>query len=43
MNNNRKIIISAGGSRKATFWQKQELFWAEFVDKLPISGYLREI
>jgi len=34
MNNNRKIIISAGGSRKATFWQKQELFWAEFVDKL---------
>lgn len=32
--NNRKIKISTGGSRKATFWQQQELFWSEFVEKL---------
>lgn len=32
--NNRKITISTGGSRKSTFWQAQEVFWSEFAEKL---------
>lgn len=38
LTNNRKIMISTGGSRKASFWSKQELFWADFVEKLRIPS-----
>jgi len=32
--NDRQIIISAAGSRKATFWPQQKLYWSELVEKL---------
>lgn len=32
--NNRQITISAAGSRKATQWPAQTLFWSELVEKL---------
>lgn len=32
--NDRQIIISAAGSRKATNWPTQTLFWSELIDKL---------
>jgi len=38
--NDRQIIISAAGSRKATKWPAQTLYWSELVDKLktPVRG-----
>ena len=49
LNNDRKIRISSAGSRKATYWPAQELWWSEFVDKLitpvrsteTLTAYLR--
>lgn len=49
MYNNRQIKISIAGSRKATKWQTQQLWWSEFVERLavpvrspePLSEYLR--
>ena len=32
--NDRQIIISTAGSRKATFWPQQKLYWSELVEKL---------
>jgi putative DNA primase/helicase len=32
--NDRQITISAAGSRKATFWPAQTLYWSELLDKL---------
>jgi hypothetical protein len=32
--NDRSIVISAAGSRKATFWPEQKLYWSELVEKL---------
>lgn len=32
--NNRKIRISTGGSRKAVSWPESVMLWSEFVDKL---------
>lgn len=32
--NDRQIIISAAGSRKATQWPPQTLYWSELVEKL---------
>lgn len=34
LNNDKKIKISVGTSRKAVLWQQQELLWSEFVEKL---------
>lgn len=34
MNNNRKLMVSIGGSRKATHWPKSSILWSEFVDRL---------
>lgn len=34
MNYDRQITISAAGSRKATFWPSQTLYWSEMVDRL---------
>jgi len=36
----RKITISAAGSRKATRWPAQSLYWSELVDriKVPVRG-----
>ena len=34
MINDRKIIISVGASRKSTNWQRQELTYSDFVEKL---------
>lgn len=34
MVHNRKLHISSAGSRKATFWQKSELLWSEFTEKI---------
>lgn len=34
MNFDRQIIISAAGSRKATRWPAQQIYWSEMVDKL---------
>jgi predicted P-loop ATPase len=38
--NDRQIIISAAGSRKATFWPQQKLYWSELVERLktPVRG-----
>ena len=36
MQNNRKLIISTAGSRKATRWPKSAILWSEFVEKLKI-------
>lgn len=36
MQNNRKLIISTAGSRKATRWPKSVILWSEFVEKLKI-------
>lgn len=40
MRNNRKIQISTGGSRKATYWPKSILLWSEFAERLktPVRG-----
>ena len=40
MNNDRQIIISAAGSRKATVWPAQTMYWSELVEKLriPVRG-----
>lgn len=40
MQNNRKLQISTGGSRKATHWPKSSILWSEFVEKLriPVRG-----
>jgi putative DNA primase/helicase len=40
MINDRQIIISAAGSRKATQWPPQKLWWSELVTKLqtPVRG-----
>lgn len=32
--NNRQILISCAGSRKAAMWQKQNLYWSDFAEKL---------
>lgn len=32
--NNRQILISCAGSRKAAVWQKQNLYWSDFAEKL---------
>lgn len=32
--NDRQIIISSAGNRKATHWPTQTLFWSELVDRL---------
>lgn len=45
----RKLKISSAGSRKATFWQTQEVWWSEFIDRLitpvrsteTLTAYLR--
>lgn len=34
MQHDRKITISAGGSRKATEWPEQTLYWSDMVDRL---------
>jgi len=32
--NDRQIIISAAGGRKAAFWPQQKLYWSELVERL---------
>lgn len=34
MNYDKKVIISAAGSRKATSWPQQNIYWSELVEKL---------
>lgn len=34
MQNDRQIIISVAGSRKAIYWPQQSLYWSELVEKL---------
>lgn len=34
MNYNRQLIISTAGSRHATNWQPQSIYWSELVDRL---------
>lgn len=34
--NDRQITISAAGSRKATHWPAQTLYWSEFIDRLKV-------
>ena len=49
LNYNRQITISAAGSRKATRWPAQALYWSELVERLrtpargvePLGEYLR--
>lgn len=40
MENNRKIHISQGNSRKTSFWPRSEMWWSEFTEKLrtPVRG-----
>lgn len=37
MQHDRKITISAGGSRKATEWPAQTLYWSDMVEKLRVA------
>jgi predicted P-loop ATPase len=36
----RKITISTAGNRKATYWQPQEIWWSELLEKIriPVRG-----
>lgn len=34
MQHNRQLTISAAGSRHATSWQPQVLWWSELVERL---------
>lgn len=34
MNNDRKLVLSFGTSRKSTNWVRTEIMWSEFVDRL---------
>ena len=34
MDYNRKLWISTAGTRKATYWPKNEIMWSDFVDRL---------
>jgi hypothetical protein len=36
--NDRHIVISAAGSRKATFWPAQKLYWSELLEKLKVPA-----
>lgn len=36
MNNDRKISISSAGSRRASSWPQQTLWWSEFIEKLKV-------
>nr|DAT24794.1 MAG TPA: virulence associated protein E [Caudoviricetes sp.] len=40
MKNDRKILISSAGSRKAVVWSRSSLLWSEFTQKLkvPVRG-----
>lgn len=38
LNNDRQITISAAGSRKATRWPAQTLFWSELVERLQVPA-----
>ena len=40
MQNDRKIQISIGGSRKTSYWPKTAIYWSEFTAKLktPVRG-----
>ena len=40
MQNNKRLWVSLGGSRKTSRWTKTEMLWSEFVDKLrvPLRG-----
>jgi len=37
MNYNRQLTISAAGSRKATYWPAQKLYWSELVERLRVA------
>ena len=49
LQNDKQIIISAAGSRKATLWQAETMQWSEFIDRLkkpsrtlePLEMYLK--
>lgn len=34
MNNDRKLVISVGQSRRSTNWIRTEMMWSEFIDRL---------
>jgi hypothetical protein len=34
----RKIIISAAGTRTAKFWPSQHMFWSEFIERLKVPA-----
>ena len=34
MQYNRKLMVSTAGSRKATYWPKNEIMWSDFAEKL---------
>ena len=36
MINDRRLAISVGNSRKSINWQKTDMLWSEFVEKLRI-------
>lgn len=36
MQNNRKILVSAAGTRKTKHWPRAEIFWSEFIEKLRV-------
>lgn len=38
LTNDRQITISAAGSRKATYWPAQTIYWSELVEKLRIPA-----
>lgn len=40
MQNNRKLLICTGGSRKATYWPENSILWSEFTERLktPVRG-----
>lgn len=34
MQHNRKLLISAAGTRKTKHWPETEILWSEFIDRV---------
>ena len=43
LTNDRQIIISAAGSRKATYWAAQKIYWSELVEKLRTPAEVQKL
>ena len=42
VNNDKKLLIAVGRSRKAAKWQNKEMLWSELLEKLSTTTRTRE-